>query len=820
MQAFWHDLVLAARLLRKSPGFTLAAVATLGLGIGANATIFSFADALLLRPLSVPDADRIVHIYQRRSGSTNPYPLSYADYLDYRSQARSFEALAAHYGTSPMHLVIGGDPRAINGAVVTWTYFDLLKLRPAVGRFFGADEDRVPDRDAVVVISHALWERRFTSTREILGQTIRLNDRAFTIIGVAPPGFTGVHNAGITTDVWIPTAMFSIGYRYCNGFDRGCTIVDMLGKLKPGLSVREAQQELDVLARQLEAAYPTTNENLGVIVVAARGRGYSFVQARDDVRLLQLFIPAVGVVLLIACANIAGLLLARAIRRRKEMAVRLALGATRGRLFRQLLTESVLLAALGGGAGLLLAFWSKDLLAALNFADYAGRPRDFQIDLRAPVLVVTTAVTTMASLLFGAIPALQASKADVIPVLKDEGASGGLRRARLRQTLVVAEIALAVVLVICAVLLVRSLNRVNAGPGFDPSPVITLRLRPSLVNYSTEKSVAFQREVISRLQALPGVMSASPADGPAATPLMTAGDQTAIVPAEGDRSEYTITMRQARIGPRYFSTLGVPMVEGREFDDRDHAQSQRVIVVNDVLARSLGPQGRVSGKTLIVDGVRYPVVGVVKDAQYYAAGQAPHAVVYRSYWQPDARNALGKDSRTIVRVAGDARAMMAGIRREVAAVDAAVPISEDYPLSRRIEFEFQPVSMARALLVSFGALALFLSAVGLYAVLAFGVSQRTREVGIRIALGASRRDIAVLVLREGLLTAIAGSVLGLALAWATARSMGALLYGVQWHDPMSFLGATLVVILVALVASYLPSRRAARVSPLTALRYE
>jgi putative ABC transport system permease protein len=820
MQTFWHDLVLAARLLRKSPGFTLAAVSTLSLSIGANATIFSFADALLLRPLPVPDADRIVHIYERRPESSNAYPLSYADYQGYRSQARSFEALAAHYGTSPMHLVIDGDPQAINGAVVTWTYFDLLKVRPALGRFFGAEEDKVPERDAVVVISHGLWERRFASSAGILGQTIRLNNRAFTITGVAPRGFTGVHNAGITTDVWIPTSMFAVGYRYCNGFERDCTIVDMLGKLKPGVSIQEAQQELDVLARHLDAAYPRIDHSRGVSVVAARGRGYSLVQAPGDAQQLQLFIPAVGVVLLIACSNIAGLLLARAIQRRKEIAVRLALGATRGRLVRQLLTESMLLAALGGSTGLLLAFWSKDFLAAFNLADYAGRPRDFQIDLRSPVLVATAAVTTIASLLFGVVPALQASKPDVIPVLKDEGASGGVRRARLRQTLVVAQIALAVMLVVGAGLLVRSLSRVIAGPGFDPRPVITLRLRPSLVAYSTEKSLAFQREVISRLEALRGVASASPADGPAATSLAVAGDQTATVPAVSGRSEYAITMRRTRVGPRYFSTLGVPMVEGREFDDRDHAHSQRVIIVNDVLARRLGPIGHASGRTLVLDGLPYQIVGVVKDAQYYAAGQSPHAVLYTSYWQPDARGRSGKDSRTIVRVAGDASAMMMEIRRAISAVDPAVPISEDYPLSRRIEFEFQSVGLARALLVSFGALALFLSAVGLYGVLAFGVSQRTREVGIRIALGASRADVARLVLREGLLTAVAGSVLGVVLAWAAARSIGALLYGVQRHDPGAFLVAPIILILVALVASYLPARRAARVSPLTALRYE
>jgi putative ABC transport system permease protein len=820
MQTLWQDLTFATRFLRKSPGFTIAAILTLALGIGANATIFGFADALLFRPLPVRDAERIVHVYQRRPGSGDSFPLSYADYLDYRTQTRSFTALAAHYDSSPMHLVIDGNPRAANGAVVTSTYFDLLELQPALGRFFLPEEDRVPDRDAVTVISHALWMRHLGGTAAAVGRVIRVNGRPFTIIGIAPQGFAGVHNGGISIDVWIPTAMFRIGYRFCDGFNRACTIVNLLGKLREGVSIEHAQQEMDLIARRLAVTYPETNKDLGVTVVAARGAGYSPGTLAPQTRQLRLFLLAVGVVLLIGCANVAGLLLARAIRRRKEIALRLALGASRGRLIRQLLTESAVVAALGAGTGLLLSLLGKDIIGVLQATDYAGRPRDFQTDLSGMVVAATAALTLLVTIVVGLVPAIHASRPDVMAILKDEGSSGGARRARLRQVLVVGQITLAIALVVGAGLTMRSVENIFAGPGFDPRPVITLRLRPGLVGYPTEKALAFQREVIERLESLPGVVSASPADGSAATPAPQVVEQRVRIPAERGESERALPARQTRVGPRYFSTLGVPLVLGREFDERDDATAPKVVVINDVLARQISPDGRVVRRALIIGRQPHEIVGVVKDAQYYASDQLPHAVVYRSYWQPNPDGGFNKDSRTLVRVSGDAASMMSTIRRAIAAIDSDVPISEDYPLSSRVSHEFQSVRMARTMLGSFAALALALSAVGLYGVLAFMVGQRTREIGVRIALGASRRDIAALVVRQAAALTLTGAALGLGVAWVSAELMASLLYGVESRDMLAFTAAPAILIAVSLAAIYLPVRRAARVSPLTALRYE
>ena len=428
MQTIWQDVTLAARLLRKAPGFTVASVFTLALGIGANAAIFSYADAVLLRKLPVPDADRIVHIYQSRPGSTGSYPLAYADYRDYADQSQSFEILAAHYPSSPMHLVVNDEPQSVNGSVVTATYFDLLRIQPAHGRFFSASEDRVPGRDAVAVISHGLWTRAFGATKDVTRQTIRVNDHAFAIVGVAPRGFSGVHNGGVATEVWIPSAMFRIGYRFCDAFNRGCTITDMIGKLKPGVTVAHAQQELDVIAARLATAYPQTNRDLGVRIIEARGRGYGGDQNPAERQQLLVYIIGVGVVLLIGCGNVAGLVVARAIGRRKEIAVRLAIGATRFRLIRQLFTESVLIAVLGASAGFLIAVSAKDLIGSLEATDYAGRPRDLRTDLSGAVILVTAAITVCATVFLGLLPALQATKPDILPALK-ESAPGGATRA-------------------------------------------------------------------------------------------------------------------------------------------------------------------------------------------------------------------------------------------------------------------------------------------------------------------------------------------------------------------------------------------------------
>lgn len=815
MHGFMQDLRFAARLMVKSRGFTAVALATLALAIGANATIFSLVDTLFLRPLPVPDAHRIVHVDQTRPGRVDRFPLSLADYQYFRSRSTAFSELAAHYPTAPLHLVVEGEPRSVSGSVATASYFTVLGIQPALGRFFSAAEDSVPDRDAVAVISYHLWQERFAGASAVIGQTLRLNGRVFSIVGVAPKGFVGVLPGVSVVEVWIPSAMFRTGYRFCNAFERGCTVVQLLGRLKPSSDRLAAQAELDVLARQLADVYPATNKDLGVSVIPAVGTA----RIAGQGRVVALLLAAVVALLLVACANLAGLLLARAIRRRREIAARLVLGATRGRVIRQLLTESALLSFVGGALGLAVALWGTELIQAVFATDYAGRPMNFTLEIGWRVAAATLALSVLTTLVFGTVPALQTRGADIVGVLRDEGVAGGPVRSRLRSLLVVAQVALSVVLLSGALLLVRSVQHLYTGPGFDPSRVIILRLRPSLVDRPTDQAWAFQKEVVRRLEALPGVASASVSEY---LPVFGSGERVELWPdgRKPERPADAIGALSSRIGSGYFKTLGLPVLEGREFTSRDERGAPAVTIVNDILARRLWPGASALGKTLVIDGRPHEVVGIVRDAQYHSIAEEAQPYLYRSYWQQTPGAGWVKDSRTHVRVQGDARAMMTAIRREVAAVDPSIPIGEDYPLLDRVTFTFRPLRVATLTLVSFGGLAIFLSAIGLYGVLALTVSQRTREIAIRMALGAGHARVARAVLRQSLALAATGAVVGVAVSAMGARQLASFMYGVPQYDPIAFVGAPLMLVAVALTASYLPARRATRVEPSIALRYD
>jgi putative ABC transport system permease protein len=819
MFALWQDVRFGLRMLARTPGFAAAALATLALGIGANAAIFSLVNALLRQELPVPDASSLVHVYQTRADRPDDYfPLSLVDYRYYREQAASFEELAAHYPTAPLHLVAGDATEAITGSVVTASYFRLLRLTPAAGRFFLDEEDSVPDRDAVVVISHAFWQRRFGADPQVIGSTIAVNGTAFTVVGVAPRDFVGVIVGGAALDVWIPTAMFRAGYRYCDAFQRGCTVVQMLGRLKRGRTLANVQRELDVLARRLETAYPADNNGLGVRVTPARG-SYPAQQAEAD-RPVKVLLVTVGLVLLIACANLAALLLARGMHRRREIAIRLALGANRVRLIRQLLVESLVLSLIGGALGLIVASWTKEYLWSFYATDYAGRALNFTLEIDRVVLLGTLGLSILTGLVFGLAPALQASRPDVVPILKDETSVGGLRRSRLRDVLIVAQVAASIVLLVGAGLLVRSLASIYRGPGFDPRPVVLLRLRPSLVEYDVPKARAFQRRVAERLEALPGVLSASPAEGfpyfagwGGVTPVWLPGHAP-------ERTEDVFRAGASKVGSSYFKTIGARLVEGREFDQQDGRQTPLVAVVNEVLARHFWKEGGAAGQRIVVDGRLHQVVGVVRLASYHNLNEQRVPYVFLNYWQHESANAWDADARMHVRVAGDPAAMLPLLRREIAAIDPNVPISEDYPLTLRLEYTFKPLRVARAMLTSLGVLAVLLSAIGLYGGLAYNVARRTREIAIRVALGADGASVAGLVLRQGARLAVAGVAIGLTGAFIASGFLSTLLYGVDPHDPLTFIAVPIALCAVALLASYIPARRAARVDPMIALRSE
>jgi predicted permease len=644
---------------------------------------------------------------------------------------------------------------------------------------------------------------------------IRLNGVSCTIVGIAPPGLEGVAFGKVRVSLWIPSSMLRVGYRYCDGFAPGCNIVNLIGRLAPGVAVTNAQAELATLARQLESARPETNRGLGVLIKPARGTDPALQEAGG--RIIALLGGAVGVVLLIVCANLAGLLLARNLARAREFALRRSLGASRSRVVRELLAESLLLALLGGTLGIGVAVLCDRAILDFYRFNYSGTPTFFTLGLDPAVLGVTLAVTLATVLAFGLAPALRASKTDLLTTMKDEGQSPGPGRSRLRDALVVLQVALSLVLVIDATLLIRSLRHIYRGESFDPSRVVMVRLRPTLAGYDAARARAFQVEVHRRLAATPGVISASPAQNPAiwndnTIPIWLPNDPPA------DLSQAT-RIPANRVGPRFFKTLGVQLLAGREFDERDVGGAPAVAIVSHALVRRYWPHGDAIGRRLVVDGVPSTVVGVVPNLHYRSAGQSAEPFLYRSYWQGNG-DSFSTESRTHILVVGDPHVMLAEIRKVIAKVDPDMPISEDQALVDRLKYEFQPVRVAGTLLVWFGAVALFLSAFGLYGVLAFRVTERTREIGVRMALGAGPGEVARLVLRRGGVLSLTGAGIGVVAALASVRLLRSLLYGVPLGDPLAFAGASSLLILVGLAASFLPARRATRLDPLLALRHD
>jgi putative ABC transport system permease protein len=809
MQSLWQDLRYGARMLLKKPGFTLIAALTLALGIGANLTIFSFVDTLFFRPLPAREPYRLVTGAAIRNGRDFSYPA----YAYFRDHSKSFEALAAHYSTAPLDVDAGGDSRMANGAVVSANYFPMLGISPLLGRFFLPEEDAAPDRNPVVVISHGMWQGRFGGDPLVLGKEIRLNGKAFTIIGVSPKNFPGVV-AGYPNEMWIPTMMLRLGYRGCDALtDYGCTPLTLLGRLAPDSALENAQSELTTLANQLESVHPH-NRNRGVSLSTALGVDEG--GRRENFRYqMQLLMTVTGLLLLVACANVASLLLVRGAARRKEIAVRLCIGAGRTRLVRQFLTESLLLALAGGALGLLVSLWAKDLLSGFYTTSFNSMRLYYDLSLNPRVLACSIALTVFTGFLFGLMPAIQATRHDLIQALKDEGGSQSPRHNRLRSALVIGQVALSLTLLISAGLLVRSAAQVRRGANYDPQNVVTLRLRPLLLRYSPEQAQVFTREVVSRLEATPGVQSVSLArDG-----WFGSRRVRAWLPEQAqNRPEDQLQVDYHEIAPRFFETLKIPLIQGRDFNDGDRPGALRVIIVNETLARRMWSDGAPLGRILVVNDQPYQVIGVIKDAQSRNALESPLPFLYVPSWQNNFSPQI--DSRLLVRVAGDPHTMIPILRREINALDPNVPISEDVPLTQQVEARYMPVLLMSSVLTCSGVIALFLSMIGLYGVLAFAVTQRTREIGIRMALGAQTADVLKLVVMQGLRLAFAGVAIGLLAALAATRLMKSLLYGVSSTYPLTFAAITLLLMGVALLALWIPARRATKVDPMVALRVE
>jgi predicted permease len=794
----------ALRRLARAPLFSVLVILTLAPGIGAHVAIFSLVNTLFLRPLPLRDAGQVVGVYQTREG-TGYFPLSLPDYLDYRAASTAFSGLASHYPTAPVNLAVPDGTLELNGSVVSGNYFSVLGIEPARGRLILPTDDGAPGSGAVAVISHKLWQSRFEGRADIAGQTLTLNKTPFVIVGVAPAAFEGVL-LGVPTDVWVPNSMASAAYRWCDTKSRDCSWTSMIGRLKPGRTLREAQAEMTVLSGRLATEYRDTDHGLGLSVAPLRGVHPS---ARSEtMRLAALLLAAVSLVVAVACANACGLLLVRGLTRRKEIAIRLAIGATRLRVVSPFLVEALLLALLGGGTGVLMASWFGRVIVGLY-------PSDVPLDLRIDPLVLGYAalLSVLTGLIVGVIPALQSTRPNLVTALKEEVTAAAHGRPRTLGLLIVVQVALCFVLLTCTGLLLRSVTNAGHGGGFDPRAVVSLRLRPLLVDYTPGQGQAFSREALRRLEGVPGVLSVSLA---VSLPPWLPGDPIPIeLPGQKpDRPQDAPTAWTDRIAPRFFKTLGVPILRGRDFDDHDGAGGARVAIVNQTLSRRLWPGGDALGQSLVIEGNAYSVVGLVPDMAQRNAQETAAAQVYLPFWQ----NAELIDARLCVRTDGDPDRIIPALRRELNSIDPKVPVVEVETMTGSLDKFFAPVRVTGSILAAAAGLALLLSAVGLYGILSLAVAQRTRDIGIRIALGASRREVVTLVVRDSIFLVLAALAVGLVCALGVTSLLAHYLYGVSPHDPLTFGVALVLLGLTAAIASWVPAQRASRINPLLAIR--
>jgi putative ABC transport system permease protein len=806
MEKLFGDVRYAVRNLIKRPGFTLIAVATLALGIGANSAIFSAINALLLNPLPFQNQDRVMSIWDKNpSRGVEHNEVTMANYLDWKAQNQSFDQLALYRWWSAN--VTGVDtPERVQGFLVTSNFMDALGAKPMMGRAFLTEENE-PGKDRVAVITYSLWQRRFGGDPNIINKPITLNTITRTIVGVMPPRFNFPKGA----EVYAPIALTPELIK-----SRGNHSYYVIGYLKPGVSAKAAQADIDTITGRLEKEYPDTNSGLGANVIPI---------LQDTVRMydraLWVMMGAVGFVLLIACANVANLMLARASGRHKELALRAALGASRWRIVRQLLTESVIVALIGGLVGVLIAFWGIDLLRGANPADAAKyAPGWDRLGMNLPVLLFTVGLSLLSGLVFGLAPALQVSKPNLNDALKEGGRQGSGGSNRLRGSLVVFEIALSLILLIGAGLLTRSfMSLLKTDPGFKPDHLITANLVLPAAKYKDDPSrAAFYTDLVQRVQAVPGIQSAAMVNY---IPLGGANSSDAFLidgqpePAAGQENEG----RYRVCTPDYFETMGISVLKGRGFTVQDKAGAPPVAIVNETLAKKHWPNGEAIGKRFRFYGPldKNPwieVVGIVQDVRHDL-----NTAITPDFYLPhaqDAWNAMVLVARTQV----DPASMSAAVRQQVWAIDKDQPVFDIKTMEEVRSLSVALYSFSSVMLAIFAGVALLLAAVGIYGVMAFAVTQRTQEIGIRMALGAQTPDVLKLVLKHGMSLALIGVGIGLAGAWGLTRFLAKLLVGVTSTDLVTFSVVTFTLLVAAFLACYLPARRATKVDPLVALRYE
>jgi macrolide transport system ATP-binding/permease protein len=804
-----HDLKFGWRMLVRRPAFTAVAVLILGLGIGANATIFSWIESVVLHPLpGVPAQDGIV-VVRGVSGERTNLAMSYPNFSDLRAAKVDGLQDVMAFRVVAMNARTTGEPMRVFGELVTPNFLTLLGVRPSAGRDFRDDEGQVPGREPVVIVSHAFWMRALNADPAAVGRTMTINTQAFTIVGVTPTDFYG-SVAGLALELFLPMTMQKTVISGDRLGDRGTSWMQVYGRLAPGATFERAQAGLSVAGARLAAAYPKENEGRGLLAGRLSQDGASGLL----MPVMTMLMIVVGLVLLIACANLAGLLLARSAGRQREVAVRLAVGASRGRVVRQLLIENLMVAVAGGAAALLIARWTAGMLVL--FVPPTPYPIGFHASLSLRVVAFSVALTVVTALVSGLLPALRGSRSDVAVALKDAApANIGGGRARLRQGLVVAQVALSLLLLVGAALFLRSLSRAESmDVGYSARQGFMASLDLLAGGYDERRGVAFYQQALSRIAALPSVTHASVAT---ALPLDLGSGSDMNVDVEGyvPRKDEPMHVYYNRVGPDYFETLGIDIVEGRGITARDTADQPRVVVINQTMAaRYFKGRRAVDGRLRFGRGP-VTVVGIARDGKYSQLTEAPRNYMYLPILQ-DYR----PEGVLLVRTAAEPAGMLATVQRELRSLDAGLPLFDVRTMAEHRRVSVFIPKMASTLLGLFGALALILAVVGLYGVVAYSVTQRTREIGVRVALGAERRDVAWLVLRQGLGLAAIGLGVGLLLAFAASRLLAKQLVGISASDPVSFAGTAVLLLAVAAVASALPARRAASLDPLAALRRE
>jgi predicted permease len=811
---FVQDLRYACRQLRQSPGFATAAVLTLALGIGANTAVFSVVNTVLLKPLPYAEPDRLATVQSMRTrGAPIPGSLSYPDFFDLRSRNHTFEHLLTSRDTN-LVLTGTGEPQQLDGEMVTWDLFPTLGIRPQLGRGFLKSEEAPGTR--VVVLSHTFWQRQFGSDNGILGRTITLNRKPYTIVGVAPSGFAFPVNepdvqlwTTIADDKEAPPGDEPITEQ------RGAHLLTALGRLKPGVPIEQARADLNAIAQALARQYPDSNSNDRQASV--RPALETLVGSSREPLLILL--GAVGLVLLIACANIANLLLARTVSREREMSVRAALGASRLRVLRQLLTESVLLAVLGGAAGTVVAEYALGVLLPIGGASI---PRLAQAGIDGRVFAFSIVLVVLTSLVFGMAPALQASRTDLTASLRERSRGSSQRHERVRGALVVAQVALGLILVSGAGLLMASFLNLERGDlGLKPDHLLTFWFRLPESQYNATQQVVFYDQLLGRVRALPGVQSAA-----GVWPLPLSGDNATVSFDVEERPEGPSNRPSARMGfttPDYFRTAGIPLLGGRLFDQHDDARAPRVLIVNKAFADKYFPGENIIGKR-ITPGATGPgetneslhqIVGVVGSAKLFALDVEPEPIYYFPYaqlpWQPPVM---------LLRTSVPPRTLESADRQQVSELDPLVPVFQLRTMDELLSGQVTQPRFHTLLLGCFAGIALLLTMVGLYGVMAYSVTRRTREIGVRIALGASRQAVLSMVLKQALLLVAGGLLLGLAGSLAGDRLLRGMLYGVSSLDPGVLGLSILLVAATGLLAAFLPARRAAAVEPIAALRHD